>query len=202
MSSGRSKVATRTRGQQRRAEIIEAATAILLEKGHSGLVLRDVAARVGIRIGNLHYYFQNKQELLIAIFSHQSSAYVQGVKDAVSLVKGRESGLLAIFDAGLSVIKRPEAKLWKILIARAQYDPEARALFLQENQIYHQITVEALLNIDSSISETRALAIAHFVWTLLDGISLQIGLISETSEEFISVEEEARQTVKNLLRAD
>ena len=44
--------------------IIDCALAIMKEKGDQGLTMRQVAARAGISLSNVQYYFKNKNELL------------------------------------------------------------------------------------------------------------------------------------------
>lgn len=44
--------------------IIDCALSILRDKGYGGLSMRQVANRAGISLGNLQFYFSNKDELL------------------------------------------------------------------------------------------------------------------------------------------
>jgi AcrR family transcriptional regulator len=67
----------RREGERRRA-ILDAASHVFLKKGVHGAGMRDIAAELGMAVGNLYYYFEDKQDLL---------AYVQ--EDALA-------GLLAL----------------------------------------------------------------------------------------------------------
>lgn len=49
---------------QRRAEIAEAARALIAERGFEGLRTRDIAERVGINIATLHYHVPTKDSLI------------------------------------------------------------------------------------------------------------------------------------------
>ena len=64
----------RAQGVRTRNAIVEVARAILLEGGSLGFSLREVAARAGISISNVQYYFPTKPALL--------SAVVEPVNDA------------------------------------------------------------------------------------------------------------------------
>lgn len=44
--------------------IVDCALAILRDQGEQGLAMRKVAAKAGMSLGNLQYYFKNKDELL------------------------------------------------------------------------------------------------------------------------------------------
>ncbi|MEV5848552.1 TetR/AcrR family transcriptional regulator [Streptomyces sp. NPDC051985] len=54
---------------ERRAEVLEAATQIFYEKGYEASALRDIADRVGMLKGSLYYYFQSKEDLLFQVIS-------------------------------------------------------------------------------------------------------------------------------------
>lgn len=53
----------RMSGQERRAQIIEAAHAVILEKGLAEAATRDVTRRLGVGSGLLHHYFKTWKSL-------------------------------------------------------------------------------------------------------------------------------------------
>jgi AcrR family transcriptional regulator len=52
------------RVEQKKREILHAASAVFRRKGLHATGMRDIAAELGMHAGNLYYYFSNKQELL------------------------------------------------------------------------------------------------------------------------------------------
>ncbi len=48
----------------KRREILRAASGCFRERGFHATGMRDVAARAGMTVGNLYYYFRNKEDLL------------------------------------------------------------------------------------------------------------------------------------------
>jgi AcrR family transcriptional regulator len=54
----------RSKGELRLAEIVQAAREVFEEDGYATFSARRVAARVGITLGNLQYYFRTREELL------------------------------------------------------------------------------------------------------------------------------------------
>ncbi|RYZ09890.1 MAG: TetR/AcrR family transcriptional regulator [Myxococcales bacterium] len=54
----------------RRAELVRAAYELIAEKGLEELRTRDIAAKVGINIATLHYYFDTKEALVAAVVDH------------------------------------------------------------------------------------------------------------------------------------
>ncbi|MFI0423492.1 TetR/AcrR family transcriptional regulator [Spongiactinospora sp. 9N601] len=57
----------RVRAEERRQELIAAASAIIAERGVDELRTREVAAHVGITHASLHYHFPSKTDLIRAV---------------------------------------------------------------------------------------------------------------------------------------
>ncbi|HET9225632.1 MAG TPA: TetR/AcrR family transcriptional regulator [Thermoanaerobaculia bacterium] len=51
-------------GVTRKREILEAASRVFRAKGLHAAGMRDIAAELGMAVGNLYYYFRDKEELL------------------------------------------------------------------------------------------------------------------------------------------
>jgi len=54
----------------RREQIVEAAVAVIIEKGLPRLTLSEIEAKVGMSRGQLTYYFKTKEDILLAVFDH------------------------------------------------------------------------------------------------------------------------------------
>jgi AcrR family transcriptional regulator len=63
----RAGTAVLAKGRERRTAILDAATAVLVEDGYGQLSLRKIAARAGIRLGNLQYYYATKADVVRAL---------------------------------------------------------------------------------------------------------------------------------------
>ncbi|MFI9765927.1 TetR/AcrR family transcriptional regulator [Streptomyces sp. NPDC052415] len=59
----------RVRSQERRAEIVRAALAVIAERGYRGASLAAVAERVGLTQQGLLHYFPTKDALLVAVLT-------------------------------------------------------------------------------------------------------------------------------------
>jgi TetR/AcrR family transcriptional regulator len=59
------------RSIQRRAEILRSASAAFARRGFHGASVEEIARTLGMRKGNLYYYFRNKEEILF--FCHDYS---------------------------------------------------------------------------------------------------------------------------------
>ncbi|KJL43869.1 TetR/AcrR family transcriptional regulator [Microbacterium trichothecenolyticum] len=58
-------------GRERRALIVDGATALFAEEGYGDTSLRDIAERVGVSKSTLLHHFASKEDLLSAVLSHR-----------------------------------------------------------------------------------------------------------------------------------
>lgn len=65
------------RGQQAVSAILTAARDVLVEEGYPRLTMRNVAKRAGITVGNLSYYYDNKQDLLHDLLEAVIQGYME-----------------------------------------------------------------------------------------------------------------------------
>jgi len=74
-----------TKGAKRRAVIVATARDLLVSEGLDQFVLRRIAKRTDMRLGNLQYYFATRDDLLEAIvrdeFSNDLEAMAQAAND-------------------------------------------------------------------------------------------------------------------------
>lgn len=92
------------KADERRAQLVEAARAVLSRDGVTGTTLRAVAAEAGVPLGTLHYVFPTKEQLITAV--------VEDIRDEVSAVFRS-----AEIDAGLEhAIRYGVENYWQRLV--------------------------------------------------------------------------------------
>ena len=64
--------------------IVRAAAESLLESGYHGTSVRSIAARAGVAIGNLQYYFPTKSELLVEAWRYLTTSSVEELRRALN----------------------------------------------------------------------------------------------------------------------
>jgi TetR/AcrR family transcriptional repressor of nem operon len=88
----------------RRTQIMDAATACLIEKGVSALTMDDVASRAGVAKGTLYLYFSSKADLLGALQERELSGLMEWSIEALSTPAANREQLLAWHDELVRVI--------------------------------------------------------------------------------------------------
>ena len=187
----RTGTAVRERGAARVDEIIQATKKILVDDGLANLSTRRVARELGISIGNLHYYFSTKNDLLQAVIEDVIRGYDEEFEREAKLFPNAPR-------------KRIEAFL-RYLIADAK-KPEVRAFFYQlwgmsvqnefaadlRDKAYNRFTdmmvdMLAPLHPERSSGELKLLAMG--VNTAIEGLHVTFGLGKEMLEQYPDMEE-------------
>jgi AcrR family transcriptional regulator len=76
----------RPRALAKKREILEAASRVFRRQGLHATRMRDIATELGMQVGNLYYYFENRQELLA--FCQRDA--LEGLLDLAAWVEGQE----------------------------------------------------------------------------------------------------------------
>ncbi|HWS46546.1 MAG TPA: TetR/AcrR family transcriptional regulator [Acidimicrobiia bacterium] len=99
------------RREATKAEILDAAWALVREHGLAGLSLRDLAARVGMRAPSLYQYFPSKHAIYDAMFGQGARQALAEVGAPVGTTDAREALLLVAHRMFDFVTSNPERAL-------------------------------------------------------------------------------------------
>jgi AcrR family transcriptional regulator len=131
-------------GEARRGELLEAAYAVVAEKGLEGLRTRDIAARAGVNIATLHYYFGTKEALLSALLDHVREKLAAAGREARPR-RGKSAILAHLESAWKSFQDTPHlATVLQELVIRAHRDADARASFRAQHDAWSGALEEVL----------------------------------------------------------
>jgi AcrR family transcriptional regulator len=89
---------SRNRYEKRLSSILKAASKIIARDGYEGASVRDVAARSGIGLSGIYYYFKSKDELLFAIQHNTFTTLVDSLKERIDDTLTPEERLKIVID--------------------------------------------------------------------------------------------------------
>ena len=130
----------------RRKELLEAAFGLIAEKGLEGLRTRDIADRVGINIATLHYYFESKDDLVMAVLGYVREKFAEQAR-AAATEKTAEETLKIMFTPGRHARVEARAEVAAVideLGLRARRDEKVRAVFVEMYQEWNRHIAELL----------------------------------------------------------
>lgn len=128
--------ASQARSKATVSKIMDATTALIVERGPQGVTMSEIAKRADLVIGSLYQYFTDKTAIYRAILiAHSSDArtllhhYVAGVTS----LDGLTEALSLAFDAYFELLQKDRLVigLWSIV----QTDPELQALDLEDTLV-------------------------------------------------------------------
>lgn len=133
------KAATRRSSDDRTADILAAARAVVAEKGYENTVLADIAQRAEVVEGTIYRYFKNKRDLLIKVAEIWFGE--QLIEDEhLRFIEGTQNKLRHLARRTLDIIRR-EPVLARFMLMELRVDPEyRRSNFFQMNRRYtHEV---------------------------------------------------------------
>lgn len=150
-----------------RDEILATATQLFIQQGYHGLAMRQISEALGVSKAALYYYFEDKEELLLAILTD----YLEEIETAIAAIQAQtESGAEQIRRFVEMVLQQPAERRAIIRLASqemAQLSASARTRF---NRLYHEKFIgklTALLQSGMEKGEFRPLDAKTAAWALL-----------------------------------
>ena len=114
---------TRRAGRATATRVVEAARAVLIEQGYPGFTMRNVAARAGVHLANVQYYFRRREHLIRALLD-ETAAHYRNTYAALlaNLPTDPQRRFLAVLDYNLGDVttaptRRYFTQLWALLDA-------------------------------------------------------------------------------------
>jgi AcrR family transcriptional regulator len=142
--------------QRRRKQILRATAEIVAEEGFEGMTMRKIAARAGVSLGVLNYYYSGKRELVIETISDARARMVE----TLSTLSGSKPGLKLIEAFFKREVSEPESlpmpmSVWLAYWAAAAHDEELLAVLKPSNSPIDAV-FEASLREEIAKGEVRA----------------------------------------------
>jgi len=159
---------------RRRAAILDAATAILVEDGYAQLSTRTIAARAGMHPGNLQYYYRAKADVVRAMLERYLAGAARGLEARIAAGGATLTARLhAAVDGILADQQSAErCKFFRELWALAAHDPAVDAAMRGFYGGFWRRVVALVLDANPRLGRPRAERRAALLIALLEGLLL------------------------------
>ncbi|MBA3825523.1 MAG: TetR/AcrR family transcriptional regulator [Ktedonobacterales bacterium] len=114
--------------EEREQLILDAAEALLVEKGYHEMAMDEIAARVGIAKGTVYLHFPSKEELLLALTRRDMSNFIATIDQHLAQASTPAAKLAALVAYQLNAVF---GSRFQALIAISQ-NPELRTRFIDQ----------------------------------------------------------------------
>jgi len=116
------------KGERTRARIVEAAAALIHERGVAATTLEEVKAAAEVSGSQMYHYFPDKDELVQAVIDYQADTIVKHNRQALGSPKGVDAWRQMVVTGVKSTHGKGGCALGSLGGQLAESDPEARAL--------------------------------------------------------------------------
>jgi AcrR family transcriptional regulator len=167
---------------QTRDRIVDAAYRTLVKLGYHNTSMKEIAEEAGVAPGLAHYYFDSKEDLLVAAIRRACSPLIAEWEAAASTVPADFASAVALGRQGLELQKeqlRQRLELFTLvfdMFGVGLHNPriaEAVNEFVQEDRERIAAIANAVIAGMPAPPQTTADSIAAAVWASLNGITLQ-----------------------------
>ena len=169
------KIAVRSKGQKTRQDILDTATEVLVSKGYDALVLREIATLVGIKLGNLQYYFPTREDLMVAVIEDYHANLNEEMEKLYNDQQTPKTKLLAMIDFYLAGWSAKEAFLYFLIIGLSVHSKKIRKAKIHIYQAFYERLENIIQTLAPGLTALQRRQKARLITTLLDGIHLQNG---------------------------
>ena len=161
------------RGEASRTRILETARDTLATQGLEGFVMREIAKRADMQLGNLQYYFPTRGDLLEAViraeFEHNLATIRSLSENATSL----KDYIDQLSDLLLQEYTGIGGNIWPVLTLLHLHNRRFRQLSEEIYQRHFDTLVDAMRRFGVSGSTAALSEKARLITAIIDGAALQ-----------------------------
>jgi TetR/AcrR family transcriptional regulator, transcriptional repressor of bet genes len=155
----------------RREQIIDAFCSVLADCGYAHTTMAKIAKKLGVRAGLMHYHFDNKHAILLALIQRLTAQVQARYSARLTSTESAEAKLFAYVDARLARgddVNPMAAQAWMMIAAEAARDPDVAAIYSATLR-FELALLLSLLATALKRSEAECLAQAHALLTQIEG---------------------------------
>jgi len=173
---GRPERSYQEKARRRRTQILKTAREVLAREGWPNFKLRTVAARCGISLGNMQYYFPTKKELLHTLIEDIHSAYDAEYEKLFRRIDGDpEARFVGVVDFLLKDLRKPLVRgfffqFW----AMAGHDRYAEEQMEFTYDYYRRVLERLIGAMNPRLSATERRGRAAAIQSLIEGSTLTL----------------------------
>jgi AcrR family transcriptional regulator len=174
-----------TKGERRRAEIVQISRDILVEEGYEAFILREIAKRAGMKLGNLQYYFPNRESLLAAVITTEGERDREILASMIEAETTPEAQLSCFCE---TIIKRwsgSSGRIFTTMMFLSQNNSVFDAIYKDLYDHFYSALTPILIRLDPDQKKSTYRQRAMLVTALIDGAPIQVA--GKDTKDFIKL---------------
>jgi AcrR family transcriptional regulator len=159
------------RRHARGPELVDLARSVLVEEGLDRFVLRDIASRAGMTVGNLQYYFPTRDDLLTAVIRAELDRDLRTIRGVVA---GTGGGLDQLAHGLVSNWCDGGSSVFTVLSLLAFHHDHFRRLNREIYETFYAELAVVVRSADPEADDAEVSTRVRVMTAVLDGVALQI----------------------------
>ena len=166
----------RTTVEERRTEILDVTCQVVIERGFAATRIADIAQKLGVSTGLIHYHFDSKEQLLAEAFKHAARQEMVSLEEDLATAPNAVAQLDRVLQNYTPGQDDYDWLMWIDSWGEALRNPAMRAIS-QELDIESTGVIERVLRNGVATGEFTCADPAASAWrlaALLDGLGIQL----------------------------
>jgi AcrR family transcriptional regulator len=161
--------------EQRRTEILETTCQVVVERGFAATRVSDVASRLGVSTGLIHYHFESKELLLAEALRYAAEQDIARLEQELEQAHTALAKLDTMFTFDMPEVGEPSWMLWIDGWGEALRNPTMRRISQRLDGAWRDrlVSIIELGNDDGEFTCPDPQASAWRLAALLDGLGVQ-----------------------------
>ena len=165
--------ATTAKGSSTRDRILEIARTKLIQKGIDAFSLRDVALTLGIKLGNVQYYFPSRESLVLQVLADEAAHDRALIQSHLDNSLGASAAFHAIVKDLTTRWRGESGILFSTLGTLAIHNKAFKALYRTIYAEFYVALETPLRRLNTNLSAEELALRARLITALIDGAPMQ-----------------------------
>jgi AcrR family transcriptional regulator len=189
-----SRQAPNKKGEATRSRVLTAARDLLVQEGYDRFVLREIAARCDMKLGNLQYYFPTRESLIEVLIEREAARDIEAIR-AVTCDAADAAEQLRRLTISLNAGWRGESgKVFAVMSLLAQHQQAFAKLYRTVYEAFYAELTPILRTLDSQCAPAVLQTRARLITALWDGAQMQVqcgtpprAFLNEVAERVVEI---------------
>ncbi len=162
-----------TKGSTTRERILQAARRHLVENGYQAFVMRELAADLDMKLGNLQYYFKTREVLILQLIELEAAGDIKAIQAQQQLCETAGETFRAIVRELVVRWRGSSGMLFSTLTTLSLHNKAYRQLYRSVYASFYAALEEPLRKMKPGLADDEMKLRIRLITALIDGSSMQ-----------------------------
>ena len=160
-----------TRGRARRQQLLDATAELVAARGFHSVGIAEIGAAAGVTGSAIYRHFDNKQEMLVAVFDRVLDDLLRGARDAVAEADDAHTALEELVRAQVAFALRNRPVISVYGQEEINLPSDDRRRLRRKQRVYVQLWVDTLASLRPEHQEPELIAAVSAAIGLLNSVA-------------------------------